>query len=106
VTELTSRFYQTIPHILSKTHKPPLIDTEEKLEEKFEMLSRLADMIIVKEKAIAASKPAGNLHNTCALPCAFDMDQKYEGVLLRTLSAERMVRFRPRMASLCSCVSR
>jgi Poly(ADP-ribose) polymerase, regulatory domain len=75
VTDLTSQFYQTIPHILSKTHKPPLIDTEEKLGEKFEMLSRLGDMIIVKEKAIAASQPAGNLLDIAfaELKCSFEV---------------------------------
>jgi len=69
VTDLTSQFYQTIPHILSKTHKPPLIDTEEKLGEKFEMLSRLGDMII------AASKPAGNLLDIAfaELKCSFEV---------------------------------
>jgi len=62
IEEITSRFYTVIPHAFGR-RVPPLIDTVELLEKKFEMLNVLGDIEIAvslaKEDASKSSKLPG-----------------------------------------------
>ncbi|EQC29822.1 hypothetical protein SDRG_12368 [Saprolegnia diclina VS20] len=59
IAELSSKFYQLIPHAFSRSSIPPLLKSPDQIAAKFEMLSTLHDIVVAQDvqKAASASAP-------------------------------------------------
>ncbi|KAG9407568.1 Poly [ADP-ribose] polymerase 3 [Aphanomyces cochlioides] len=56
---LSAKFYQIIPHAYARHVIPPVLETPQQLEEKYEMLSTLHDIVVAQdvEKTLGHAKP-------------------------------------------------
>ncbi|RHY96826.1 hypothetical protein DYB35_009578 [Aphanomyces astaci] len=56
---LSAKFYQLIPHAYSRSTIPPVLNTPQQLEQKYEMLSTLHDIVVAQdvEKALGDAAP-------------------------------------------------
>ncbi|RHY32653.1 hypothetical protein DYB32_002364 [Aphanomyces invadans] len=57
---LSAKFYQLIPHAYSRSTIPPVLKTSSQVEEKYDMLSTLHDIVVAQdvEKSLGAGAPA------------------------------------------------
>ncbi|ETW05310.1 hypothetical protein H310_04263 [Aphanomyces invadans] len=69
-TTLSSKFYTLIPHAFSRSTIPPVLATPQQLEEKYDMLSTLHDIVVAQDVERAIHVPSVQQANSIDLKYA------------------------------------